>query len=205
MYWSAAPLLQPYGLWKSSGCVSLQATLFLSSLPYTLFVDANSTVASGLVWRVASRTFSVPLALTSKSVTGSVRLVVTATCAARCRIASWWLTYWSRLWAFLTSSFMKVTSLGWASWIHFRLRSVPGRLRLSRSDACQPSSIRCAAALTPRKPAPPVISTRREEAGTVIGNVTGYARRRRTICPRPTRERPLSFELRLTHAPLPTI
>ena len=44
---------------------------------------------------------------------------------------------------------------------HFRFRSVPGRLRLSRMLTCQPSSIIRMAALTPRNPAPSVMRTRR--------------------------------------------
>src|SRR5712691_1178295 len=44
---------------------------------------------------------------------------------------------------------------------HLRFRSVPGRLRLSSRVTYQPDLMRWMAALTPRKPAPPVIRTRR--------------------------------------------
>src|SRR2546426_6254256 len=97
----------------------------------------------------------------SKSVAGSASEVVTATWPARWRIASWPLTCSFRALAFLTSSFMKVASAGCSVISHFRLRSVPGRLRLSRMLTCHPSSIIRTAALTPRKPAPPVIKIRR--------------------------------------------
>src|SRR5437867_1742267 len=104
---------------------------------------------------------SVPRALTSKSVSGSTSDVVTATCPARWRTASWSRTCSASALAFLTSSLMKVTRLGYRVISHFRLRSVPGRLKLSSRVTCQPSLIRWAAALTPRKPAPPLMSTRR--------------------------------------------
>src|SRR2546430_6689808 len=99
----------------------------------------------------------VPRALTSKSVLGSTSDVVTATCPARWRMASWSFTCPARAPAFLTSSLMKVIRLGYLVRSHLRLRSVPGRLRLSRRVTCQPSLIRGTAALTPGKPAPPVI------------------------------------------------
>src|SRR3989475_12246158 len=47
---------------------------------------------------------------------------------------------------------------------HLRLRSVPGRLKLSSRLTCQPSLIRWTAALTPRKPAPPVMRILRSGA-----------------------------------------
>src|SRR2546430_14688843 len=56
---------------------------------------------------------------------------------------------------------MKAVRLGYLVMSHFRLRSVPGRLRLSSSVTNQPSLIRWSAAFTPRKPAPPVIRIRR--------------------------------------------
>src|SRR5438094_4813419 len=99
----------------------------------------------------------VPRALTSKSVPGSTSDVVTATCPARWSTASWSLTCSGRALAFLTSSLMNVIRFGYLVISHLRLRSVPGRLRLSRRVTCQPSLIRWTAALTPRKPAPPVI------------------------------------------------
>src|SRR6266480_6509156 len=102
---------------------------------------------------------SVPRALTSKSVPGSTREVVTATCPARWSTASWSLTCSARAVPFLTSSLMKVIRFGYLVRSHLRLRSVPGRLRLSSRVTCQPSLIRWTAALTPRKPAPPVMRT----------------------------------------------
>src|SRR5256885_769338 len=104
---------------------------------------------------------SVPRALTSKSVVGSTSDVVTATCPARWRTASWSFTCSVRAPAFLTSSLMNVIRFGYLVMTHLRLRSVPGRLRLSSRLTCQPSLIRWTAALTPRKPAPPVIRTLR--------------------------------------------
>src|SRR6266849_8679381 len=97
----------------------------------------------------------------SKSVLGSTSEVVTATCAAMCSTASCVRTCSARAAAFLTSSLMNVTRLGYRVMTHFRFRSVPGRLRLSRSVTDQPYLMRWIAALTPRKPAPPVIRTRR--------------------------------------------
>src|SRR5579859_1877184 len=142
-------------------CVSLQARLLLPSFPYTLFVDANTNGAAGLCFRAASSTFTVPPALTSKSVTGSISEVVTATCPARWRIASWFFTWSARAWAFLMSSWTKVVALAWRLVNHLRLRSVPARLKLSSTVTCQPAPTMWSAALTPRKPAPPVIKIRR--------------------------------------------
>src|SRR3989475_8176304 len=104
---------------------------------------------------------SVPRALTSKSVFGSSREVVTATCPARWRTASWVRTCSGSAAEFLTSSLMKAVRLGYRVSSDFRLRSVPGRLRLSSRVTNQPSLIRWSAAFTPRKPAPPVIRIRR--------------------------------------------
>src|SRR5467141_1275443 len=104
---------------------------------------------------------SVPRALTSKSVLGSSREVVTATCPARWRTASCLRTCSGSAAAFLTSSLMKAVRFGYLVISHLRLRSVPGRLRLSSSVTNQPSLTRWIAALTPRKPAPPVIRIRR--------------------------------------------
>src|SRR5436305_3135298 len=104
---------------------------------------------------------SVPRALTSKSVPGSTSEVVTATCPARWRMASWPLTCSANALAFLTSSLMNEVRLGYRVISHLRLRSVPGRLRLSSKVTNQPSLIRWTAALTPRKPAPPVMRTLR--------------------------------------------
>src|SRR6266568_669195 len=160
-------------------CVSLQARLFLPSFPYTLFVDANTNGASGLCLRAASNTFTVPPALTSKSVTGSTSEVVTATCPARCRIASWFLTCSVRAWAFLMSSLTKVVAIVWRLVNHFRFRSVPARLKLSSTVTCHPAPTRWSAALTPRKPAPPVIKIRRVRrpvaAGFFAERVSGVA------------------------------
>src|SRR5690242_3763872 len=110
---------------------------------------------------------SVPRALTSKSVSGSTSEVVTATCAARCRTASWSRTWGGSAAAFLTSSLTNVSRLGSRVSSHFRLRSVPGRLRLSRIVTCQPCLMRWWAALMPRKPAPPLIRARR--SGGALG------------------------------------
>src|SRR5207247_2378656 len=63
--------------------------------------------------------------------------------------------------AFLTSCLTNDVRFGYRVISHLRLRSVPGRLRLSRRVTCQPSLIRCAAAFTPRNPAPPVMRMRR--------------------------------------------
>src|SRR5438093_928417 len=104
---------------------------------------------------------SVPRALTSKSVFGSTSDVVTATWPARWRMASWSRTCSARASAFLTSSLTNDVRFGYRVISHLRLRSVPGRLRLSRRVTCQPSLIRCAAAFTPRNPAPPVMRMRR--------------------------------------------
>src|SRR5713226_147182 len=104
---------------------------------------------------------SVPRALTSKSVFGSTSDVVTATCAARWRTASWPLTCWAIASPFLTSSLTNVVRFGYRVRIHLRLRSVPGLLRLSSSVTSQPCLIRWVAAFTPRKPAPPVMRARR--------------------------------------------
>src|SRR2546428_12413168 len=120
---------------------------------------------------------SVPRALTSKSVLGSSREVVTATCPARWRTASWLRTCSGRAAAFLTSSLMKAVRLGYRVSSHFRLRSVPGRLRLSSSVANQPSLIRWIAALTPRKPAPPVIRIRRSGSAGIGGRDLVLVRR----------------------------
>src|SRR4029077_14080215 len=158
------------------GWLSLQATLLFSSFPYTLFVDANTNGASGLCLRVASSRFNVPPALMSKSVTGSSRDVVTATWPARCRIASWFLTCSLRALAFLTSSLTKVVSVGYWVMSHFRLRSVPGRLRLSSTVTCHPASTIRVAALTPRKPAPPVMSIRRDGPGSPLRAARGLDR-----------------------------
>src|SRR5579872_2503683 len=114
--------------------------------------------------RTASRTLTVPPALTSKSATGSTSEVVTATCAARCSTASAARTWGARASAFLTSSFMKVVDPGWRFVNHARLRSVPARDRLSSTVTFQPLRTRWSAALTPRKPAPPVMSTLRVAA-----------------------------------------
>src|SRR6202521_6104085 len=146
------------------GWLSLQATLLRSSFPYTLFVDANTNGACGLCRRTASNTLRVPAAFTSKSVIGSSSEVVTATCPARCRIASWFFTCCGRAKAFLTSSLTKVVRAGYFVINHLRLRSVPGRLRLSSTVTCHPSAMSSTAALTPRKPAPPVMRTRRSAA-----------------------------------------
>src|SRR3989442_12414621 len=106
----------------------------------------------------------VPRALTSKSVLGSTSDVVTATCPARWRTASWSFTCSARAPAFLTSSLMKAIRFGYLVMSHLRLRSVPGRLKLSSRLTCQPSLIRWTAALTPRKPAPPVMRILRSGA-----------------------------------------
>src|SRR5258708_6673179 len=157
------------------GWVSLQATLFRSSFPYTLFVDAKPNGAWGWGRRTASSTLRVPAAFTSKSVIGSSSEVVTATWPARCRIASWFLTCCGRAKAFLTSSLTKVVRAGCFVINHLRFRSVPGRLRLSSSVTCHPSAISRTAALTPRKPAPPVMRTRRSRAPAAAreGRVSG--------------------------------
>src|SRR5438874_4036551 len=112
---------------------------------------------------------SVPRALTSKSVLGSASDVVTATWPARWMIASWFCTASGSAAAFLTSSLLNVVRSGYFVISHLRLRSVPVRLRLSRRVTCQPSLTRCWAALTPRKPAPPVIRTRRSASAGVGG------------------------------------
>src|SRR2546423_14138155 len=119
----------------------------------------------------------VPRALTSKSVFGSSREVVTATCPARWRIASWFLTCSDSPPAFLTSSLMKAVRFGYLVISHFRLRSVPGRLRLSSRVTNQPSLIRWIAALTPRKPAPPVIRIRRSGSAGIGGRDLVLVRR----------------------------
>src|SRR2546426_12599950 len=120
---------------------------------------------------------SVPRALTSKSVLGSSREVVTATCPARWRTASWLRTCSGSAAAFLTSSLMKAVRWGYRVSSHFKLRSVPGRLRLSSSVANQPSLIRWIAALTPRKPAPPVIRIRRSGSAGIGGRDLVLVRR----------------------------
>src|SRR5438094_4892888 len=120
---------------------------------------------------------SVPRALTSKSVLGSSREVVTATCPARWRTASWLRTCSGSAAAFLTSSLMEGVRWGYRVSSHFRLRSVPGRLRLSSSVANQPSLIRWIAALTPRKPAPPVIRIRRSGSAGIGGRDLVLVRR----------------------------
>src|SRR5438128_2455952 len=120
---------------------------------------------------------SVPRALTSKSVLGSSREVVTATCPARWRTASWLRTCSGSAAAFLRSSLMKAVRWGYRVSSHFRLRSVPGRLRLSSSVANQPSLIRWMAALTPRKPAPPVIKIRRSGSAGIGGRDLVLVRR----------------------------
>src|SRR2546429_7517690 len=120
---------------------------------------------------------SVPRALTSKSVPGSARDVVTATCPARCRTASWSATCSASAGAFLTSSLTKVTRLGYRVMTHLRFRSVPGRLRLSSRVTCQPSLIRWMAALTPRNPAPPVMRTLRPGSAGMGGVDLGFVRR----------------------------
>src|SRR2546426_9070227 len=112
---------------------------------------------------------SVPRALTSKSVLGSTSEVVTATCPARWRMASWPRTCSASALAFLTSSLTKAVRLGYRVISHVRLRSVPGRLRLSSSVTNQPSLIRWIAAFTPRKPAPPVIRIRRSGSAGIGG------------------------------------
>src|SRR2546423_6138577 len=112
---------------------------------------------------------SVPRALTSKSVLGSASEVVTAAWPARWMIASWFCTASGNAAAFLTSSLMNVVRSGYFVMSHLRLRSVPVRLRVSRRVTCQPSLTRCWAALTPRKPAPPVIRTRRSASAGVGG------------------------------------
>src|SRR3712207_8335076 len=66
-----------------------RSTLF----PYTtlfrsLLVDVKTSGGGCGRVRIASRTLSVPRALTSKSSIGSARLVVTATCAAKWKTAS---------------------------------------------------------------------------------------------------------------------
>src|SRR2546429_8051647 len=64
---------------------------------------------------------------------------------------------------------MKAVRFGYLVMSHFRLRSVPGRLRLSSKVTNQPSLIRWTAALTPRKPAPPVIRIRRSGSAGIGG------------------------------------
>src|SRR5690348_16611718 len=76
-------------------------------------------------------------------------------------MASWLRTCSASASALRMSSLTKVTRFGYRVITHFRLRSVPGRLRLSSRVTCQPSLMRWIAALTPRNPAPPVIRTRR--------------------------------------------
>src|SRR5467141_4063924 len=120
---------------------------------------------------------SVPRALTSKSVLGSSREVVTATCPARWRTASCLRTCSGSAAAFLTSSLIEAVRWGYRVSSHFRLRSVPGRLRLSSSVTNQPSLIRWIAALTPRKPAPPVIRTRRSGSAGSGGRDLVFVRR----------------------------
>src|SRR5215831_12678512 len=100
---------------------------------------------------------SVPRALTSKSVLGSTSDVVTATWPARWRMASCPRTCSARAVAFLTSSFMNLVRLGYRVRTYLRLRSVPGRLRLSSRVTNHPSLMKWRAALTPRNPAPPLI------------------------------------------------
>src|SRR2546429_5595921 len=60
-----------------------------------------------------------------------------------------------------SSALIEAVRFGYRVMSPFRLRSVPGRLRLSSSVTNQPSLIRWSAAFTPRKPAPPVIRIRR--------------------------------------------
>src|SRR2546428_9105467 len=119
---------------------------------------------------------SVPRALTSKSVLGSTSDVVTAPCPARWRPASWSFTCSARAPAFLTSSLMKAIRFGYLVMSHLRLRSVPGRLKLSSRLTCQPSLIRWTAALTPRKPAPPVMRILRSGAAGRGGVDLGLVR-----------------------------
>src|SRR5262245_57708295 len=76
-------------------------------------------------------------------------------------MASWSRTCAGRAAALRMSSLTKLARFGYRVRIHLRLRSVPGRLRLSRRVTYQPPLIRWAAVFTPRKPAPPVINARR--------------------------------------------
>src|SRR4029079_2196772 len=85
-------------------------------------------------------------------------------------MASLSLTWASSAPAFRMSSLTNVAAVGCTVSSHFRFLSVPGRLRLSTTVTCQPRSIMCAAALTPMKPAPPVMSARR-----VLG-IDGYVK-----------------------------
>src|SRR4029077_10967881 len=66
-------------------------------------------------------------------------------------------------------SLTNATRVGYRVRTHFRLRSVPGRLRLSSRVTPQPSFMRWMAALTPRKPAPPVIRMRRSAGLALLG------------------------------------
>src|SRR5256885_12843773 len=74
------------------------------------------------------------------------------------------------------SSLTKVVRVG--CWVisHLRFRSVPGRLKLSSTVTCHPVEIKSAAALTPRKPAPPVMRTRRPALGSGARAVRESAR-----------------------------
>src|SRR4029077_15908214 len=78
--------------------------------------------------------------------------------------------------AFLTSSLTKVVSVGYWVMSHFRLRSVPGRLRLSSTVTCHTASTTRVAALTPRNPAPPVMSIRRDGPGSPLRAARGLDR-----------------------------
>ena len=109
--------------------------------------------------RMASSTFKVPPALTAKSLRGSARLVVTATCAAR------WTTRLARAttsctaYASRTSPLTKLTRAPWRPMSQSTFSSTWSRARASKMITCSPARARRSAMLVPMKPAPPVIST----------------------------------------------
>jgi hypothetical protein len=118
--------------------------------------------------RRASRTLSVPIALTSKSHLGSRRLVVTATCAAK------WNTALALPMDFSTALALRISPISnWTSFpcfrcSHSKFRSTPGRERLSKRITLSPAESSRSARLVPINPEPPVISTGCKCAGWIV-------------------------------------
>src|SRR5215210_9581646 len=142
----------------------LRTSATSGSEPYTLLVDVKSSGTGRPSRRSSSSSKTVARTFTSKSTSGSWRLVVTATCAAKWKTASACFTAarsaaWSR-----TSAISALTRAPCLASSQRRFSSTPGRARLSSTTTRRPCSSSRSARFVPTKPAPPVTRTCRVEA-----------------------------------------
>ena len=134
--------------------VALHDTRLLHSRRRTLFVLAKRTAGIRPERRAASSTFSVPRALTSKSVIGSATEVVTATCAAKWTIASHPAA------ASTTWSISRTSSTHWSRAMPRSVQGTqncaryPNARRLSKTTTCVAAGRKSTDKVRAEKPAP---------------------------------------------------